>query len=257
MTSYFQELKAAIRSPSPFVACGILTAFFALSGPFGTYTRFELGQRSLFWAAFLAVTLLWGILFRVFLMTRFPGMSFWRAAFFVSFGSAFILALPFQKFLEFMAGGAVGDAPSMVEIVMTIFVVGIGVSSIRQMFGAPPAVKPAPVRTMPTAVTPAPRLLARIEPELQGQIIRLSARDHYLDVFTEKGSVELLMRFSDALTELEGLDGMQVHRSHWVALGAVTGKARDGDRVFLLTKDGGRVPVSRKHRPELAERGMI
>ena len=104
MTSYFKELKAAIKSPSPFVAGALVTIFFALSGPFGTYTRFELGQRLFFWAAFVSVTLFWGILFRVFLMTRFPGMSFWRAAFFVSFASAFILALPFQKFLEFMAG---------------------------------------------------------------------------------------------------------------------------------------------------------
>jgi len=53
------------------------------------------------------------------------------------------------------------------------------------------------------------------------QLWAISAQDHYLHVQTDQGSELILMRFSDALAELDGRDGVQIHRSHWVARGGV------------------------------------
>ena len=63
------------------------------------------------------------------------------------------------------------------------------------------------------------------------------------------------MRLSDAIGELNGLEGAQVHRSWWVARGAVKDIERgDGKAVFTLTNDT-QVPVSRNYAKALREIG--
>lgn len=63
------------------------------------------------------------------------------------------------------------------------------------------------------------------------------------------------MRLSDALGELEGLEGAQTHRSWWVAKDAVASVAR-GDGRAALTLDGGAIaPVSRRYAKALREAG--
>ena len=59
-----------------------------------------------------------------------------------------------------------------------------------------------------------PRLMRRLPDEIKAPILRLTVRDHHVDVFTEKGEVELRLRFADAVDEMEGVDGLCVHRSH-------------------------------------------
>ncbi|MNY80677.1 LytTr DNA-binding domain protein [compost metagenome] len=63
------------------------------------------------------------------------------------------------------------------------------------------------------------------------------------------------MRLSDALKELEGLEGAQTHRSWWVAKGAVRGVTR-GEGRATLTLDGAlEAPVSRRYARALREAG--
>lgn len=77
--------------------------------------------------------------------------------------------------------------------------------------------------------TAAVRFLERLPPKLKGAAIyAVSAEDHYLRLHTSKGSDLILMRLADAISELEGLEGAQTHRSWWVAKEAVEGARRDG-----------------------------
>jgi DNA-binding LytR/AlgR family response regulator len=82
----------------------------------------------------------------------------------------------------------------------------------------------------------------------------LSVRDHYVVVQTDRGQSTLLMRFADALGELDGIEGMRVHRSHWVAKTAVAGLERSGGKVHVRLQDGRLVPVSRSYRDEVETR---
>lgn len=100
-----------------------------------------------------------------------------------------------------------------------------------------------------------PRFFKRLKPELGQGLIRLSMQDHYLEVVTTKGHELILMRFADALEELEHYDGIQVHRSHWVARAGVSGARRDGAKLFLKTADGAEVPVSRSMKKAVSEAG--
>jgi DNA-binding LytR/AlgR family response regulator len=65
------------------------------------------------------------------------------------------------------------------------------------------------------------------------------------------------MRLSDAIAELEGLEGAQTHRSWWVAREAVESARRDGDRVTLVLKSGAEAPVSRPNVRPLREAGWF
>ena len=96
-----------------------------------------------------------------------------------------------------------------------------------------------------------PRLLARMDPELRGPVASLSVRDHYVVVTTDRAQVNLLMRFADAMAELDGVDGMQVHRSHWVAIDEVAGSVRENGKVFVTLKE--RAPGAGE--PELSGTG--
>ena len=117
--------------------------------------------------------------------------------------------------------------------------------------------KAQPIQTHAAPVGSAPaRFPDRLPMKLRGAAIRaVQAEDHYLRIHTDRGSDLILMRLSDALEELEGLEGSQTHRSWWVARDAVRDVAR-GDGRATLTLDGGvTVPVSRRYARALREAG--
>lgn len=88
------------------------------------------------------------------------------------------------------------------------------------------------------------RFHKRLPPEIGGDIISLSMRDHYVEVTTALGTHLVLMRMSDALNELDGLTGARTHRSHWVNANHVTDLAREGKKTVVRLTDGRSVPVS-------------
>ena len=66
----------------------------------------------------------------------------------------------------------------------------------------------------------------------------------------------MLYRFGDAVRELVGIDGLQVHRGAWVAAAGITGAARDGRKYRLRVGDV-EVPVSTTSLPAVRARGWL
>ncbi len=89
------------------------------------------------------------------------------------------------------------------------------------------------------------------------QLYAVEAEDHYLRARTSKGSELILMRLSDAISELDGLEGAQTHRSWWVARAGVADVRRADGRAMLLLKDGAEAPVSRTHAKTLRALGWL
>jgi hypothetical protein len=89
------------------------------------------------------------------------------------------------------------------------------------------------------------------------ELYAVEAEDHYLRVRTSKGSDLILLRFSDALSELKGVDGVQIHRSWWAARAGVGDVKRSEGRVTLVLKDGAEAPVSRTYAKALRELGWL
>jgi len=68
------------------------------------------------------------------------------------------------------------------------------------------------------------------------------------------GSDLILLRLSDAMAELGPKRGRQLHRSWWVAEGAVA-KAERGPRPLL--RNGVKVAVSKSFRDQAKEMGWL
>ena len=130
----------------------------------------------------------------------------------------------------------------------------LNVLTIRARAQAP-AAQPLPAGP----AEPAPvRFRERLPLRLRGaEIHAVEAEDHYLRVHTDRGSDLLLLRLADAVTELEGIEGAQCHRSWWVARAAVVDVKRRDGRATLTLKDGSEAPVSRSFAPALREAGWF
>lgn len=117
----------------------------------------------------------------------------------------------------------------------------------------------APVSAAPDAAPLArPRFEARLPAHLRGgEILAVSAEDHYLRVHTDRGQALILMRLADAVAELEGVEGAQTHRSWWVARNAVTDARRGEGRATLRLRGGIEAPVSRTYARSLREAGWF
>lgn len=91
------------------------------------------------------------------------------------------------------------------------------------------------------------RLLSQLSPGHRGQLLAIKAEDHYVRIYTPEGDSLILYRFRDAMADVSGLDGAQVHRGWWVARNAVQHVVREGDKVALTLVNGTRVPISRSY----------
>lgn len=149
--------------------------------------------------------------------------------------------------------------------VQSVAVISLGVCIARRIlpgfecvsygfFGQGPMEPSEPVAA-PEVIEP--RLIRRLAADYEGPILRLSVRDHFVDVVTEKATHTIRIRFSDAIDEMDNVEGYCTHRSHWVARGAVLHSERDSGRIFLKMANQDLVPVSRKYKPDLVAAGLV
>ncbi|GAB4234303.1 MAG: hypothetical protein Tsb0032_39840 [Kiloniellaceae bacterium] len=115
----------------------------------------------------------------------------------------------------------------------------------------------APVMLRPAAAAPdeaGPAFFERFDPPLPGPVLAVQAQEHYVRVVTAEGAGTTLYRFGDALRELEGLSGLQVHRSFWVADDGVA-RIKAGKRgLKIVLRNGEQVPVSARHAETVQRR---
>ncbi|WP_235524416.1 LytTR family DNA-binding domain-containing protein [Caulobacter sp. Root655] len=115
--------------------------------------------------------------------------------------------------------------------------------------------QPLQTHAAPAGAAP-PRFLDRLPPRLRGgDLYAVESEDHYLRLHTSKGQDLILLRLSDAVAELEGVEGAQTHRSWWVAKDAVEHAQRGDGRATLTLKGGVEAPVSRAYARALREAG--
>lgn len=108
-----------------------------------------------------------------------------------------------------------------------------------------------------TASPASPDFFRRIPPALGRDLLALEMEDHYLRIHTALGSDLILLRLRDALAELGAGRGRQVHRSWWVAEGAMASVERNASRLALVLRNGLTVPVSKTYRDQVKEAGWL
>ncbi len=145
---------------------------------------------------------------------------------------------------------------------LQVLVIGAMITAVFVMVRRDPAPEAAPVREpAPKAweqdTTARATFIDRLPPELGTQLIALEMEDHYVRAHTALGSDLVLMRMRDAVAELDGIEGRQVHRSWWVARGAVSDVKREGRNIRLVLDGGLEAPVSRANVAPLKDAGWL
>lgn len=140
-----------------------------------------------------------------------------------------------------------------------VFLISLLVMTVRMLAWR----RPAPIVETRTIVEPPlPAAEAAFRRRLSARrraarLIAVEAHDHYLRIHTDAGSELVMLRFADALAELERAHGFRVHRSWWIAADAIeavhwrrgAGKAR--------LAGGLSAPVSRTHAAALKAAGWL
>ena len=121
----------------------------------------------------------------------------------------------------------------------------------RAVDRAAPEAGPAPSPAGPGG------FLTRLPPRLGGGLLCLQMEDHYVRAHTAKGSDLVLIPLKQAIAELADIDGLQVHRSWWVARAAVVQPVTSGRNLALRLSNGLEVPVSRASVAKLRAAGWL
>jgi len=90
-----------------------------------------------------------------------------------------------------------------------------------------------------------------------GAVLYLKMEDHYVRIRTEHGARLEMGPLSRVTAGLSGVEGLQVHRSWWVARRAIEGVERDGRNLRLRLVDGETAPVSRASVAKLRAAGWL
>lgn len=248
-----RELRRHLGAPFVLATQAGVALVLGLSGPFGTFESLQAGLRFPYWAGVVFGTYALGALITLAVLERLDGDGAhvsWRVlrgGFLIGLAAGVFLALwnlPFfgwQGLRAQIAGTSLLGAFVVSWVVLSLRVMLIHHAGVGHPAGAPPA----------------PPILRRLPLEKRGALIALSATDHYVEVITDKGRELLLMRLADAIGETAPARGLQVHRSHWVALEQVRGARRRGDAALLDMGEGLEIPVSRRHMGAIRAAGLL
>ncbi|CAM5562316.1 hypothetical protein MAUB1S_09424 [Mycolicibacterium aubagnense] len=269
MHSTLREMQALAFSPRFWGLILLATAVLGVTGPFGTYERLTLLPRLAYWLALALATFTAG-----YAAIRLVGRALFEGravppvvrALVTGLAAGVPVAIVVTAFDWAALSAPIPHASSAITLFLNCALIAAALSLASVLIEGETSAdtEPQAASTLPDAGSDTaasrqstrPPLLDRLPPPLRGRLTSLSMQDHYVEVHTDKGSTLLLMRMADAMRETEGEAGLQIHRSHWVALDAITGTARQDGKLFLKLKDGTQLPVSRSFAAAVREAGF-
>lgn len=244
----YEELRGWIRGAVVAVVSGL---FLTFSGAFGTDDA-PLSLRLAYWMGLMFLGYLWGAFVARYFFNGGRGRTgnIWLDAIVASL----VMSGPFTV-VVWAASRTIFNSNAPLSTLPILFgpvlLVSLAITTINVLIenrgGVAGVDAPAPVK-----------FLERLPLKLRGaEVWAVEAEDHYLRLHTSKGQDLILMRLADAVSELEGIEGAQVHRSWWVARDAIADARRGDGRATLTLRDGSEVPVSRTYAGELRDKGWI
>jgi LytTr DNA-binding domain len=230
----------------------VCAIFLGLIGPFGSYLNGPAWQRVVFQlACFWPGILLFGSLIRVVLRHRLKPAMTWIS---IVLGVA-ILNAPFQIWVESIAVSIWPFLKSLRPldwymqglIIALPVVLGFTLWMQARLHRRQQAKEAGEAPPTAFGLLGAPA----------SAVLCLQMEDHYVRVHTAGNSRLVLATLSQAMTALENADGLQVHRSWWVARKAVVRAATEGRNLRLQLVNGITAPVARSAVALVREAGWL
>jgi hypothetical protein len=248
----------------------IMTAvgvFFGLIGPFGTFNGGPAELRVAYWVAnswigFIVLSTMVRLSLRASIRLDLP--AWFALAMGVAIG-AVPLSIGVAYFGAWVWPPNHGQASPLFQQYGQVLAISEPFAFVYYFFGdrgwRSAARRAQEARTTPPLTAgeakPGGRFLDRLPPRLGRDLLCLQMEDHYVRAHTARGSDLILTPMKDAIAELVGVEGMQVHRSWWVARAAVVQPLSDGRKLSLRLSNGLEAPVSRGSVARLRAAGWL
>ena len=240
-------------------------------GPFGTWASLPVSDKLAFWATSVGVNWILAYFAIVITLRALERLtwSLWAGVLLAGLVAALpgtgIVWLVVDRYMDYRPTDLSGLGRLFLQLWVLHLIIGSGALMFIRFFmirrraaveSTPPDRTAEEAKNSPA--TSDPPLLARLPAESRAELLHLRMQDHYVEVHTAAGMELLLLRFRDALREVENVNGLRVHRSHWVARAAVVGvERRRGGGLMLHLVNGNEVPVSRSFVHVLKAEGWI
>ncbi len=231
------DLLKTVRVPVTLYTMAIAIAFLTLTGPFGTYDNVPLGFRFSYWALVVVTAAAMALSIEMALSRLRPEWAFLLR----SVVATMLMILFYTPILWNLGHLLTGKYREVSSIWAEALYVALATLAIYTYASFWRRMRPRQ----------APNFAERAGVSEANPIQHVTAEDHYVQVRTLSGTQRLLMRFSDALEQLQGLDGLQVHRSHWVSRAAIRRLDKRGSRFVIVLDDESEIPVSRGFQPSV------
>lgn len=227
-------------------------AFLGLIGPFGSYMNGPAWQRVFFQVVcFWAGILIFGTVIRILMRLQLKPPAFWSllalailiidAPFSLVVSRFAELIWPYLHFppsLEWYGQALITSTPVVVGYVFLHRWREHRRSLAREA----------------GAAAPSHQGLLGTDPS---QVLCLQMEDHYVRVHTASGSRLVLATLSQAMAAMDGAEGLQVHRSWWVARRAVERVEQHGRNLRLRLTNGMTAPVARSAVAQVRAAGWM
>ncbi len=246
---------------------GVLAAigvFLAFLNPFGSVTEIPVGIALAYWVPLIVYGGLAGSMIAWGIRRGAPKLPLW--GYIAALAPLMTLAVFPAVLLQqaFLLNQPV-PPDSYLEFTFYILLISVAVTSGVilgfRAFGKRAAAldpEPPPAPGAPAGKTGAAAFAERLPIKLRAaEIYAVESEDHYLRVHTSAGQELILMRLADAVRELSGLEGMQTHRSWWVAKQGLADVVKGDGRLTLKLKSGAEAPVSRTYAKAVKEAGWM
>jgi hypothetical protein len=243
------DWKRRLREAAIFIGVGLFMAFIR---PYGATVDLPFLQGAIFWTGLILFGTYVGQASAWVLSQRAPDMPSWATILILSVISAVAVTWPLYGIESLMRSRPIplGALPSLFGMVWVISLAMTGIGVLLSRSFSEPAVTP---EGADLTIKFMERLPVRFR---GGELWAVSSEDHYLRVHTSLGEELILMRLADAMRDLGGTDGLQTHRSWWVAKAGVADARREGGKLYLVLKSGKAAPVSRTYASAVKQAGL-
>ncbi len=247
MNEFLAKAVSSFVTPPVWMFLFGLSAVLAVIGPFGTFESLSLPLRFLYWAPIVLGANIFVRSSNRIVDQLFPDVAPFRwqilsiAAFSVTFSPS-VWAYSGLFSVEFQS------LDSLLFITLNVLSVTATVGMLVYFMTHDHSI----------SEVEKPRLYHRLPAVSQSPIVRLTVDDHYVEVhLADQSTHRILMRFADAVLEMDETPGFCTHRSHWVAAAYVQNSLREKNRDYLLLETGTKVPVSKTYREAVQAAGFL
>lgn len=251
--SALREWRRHFGQPVTIIVILAAAMVLTLVGPYDTDERLRFAPRAVYWATVVATTYSVGFILSELIRNRW-GRTLSHLSLILLTGLATGTGVSICVIaINYAAFAYIPSADELPALIGTIFPVAVVIAVVFDVLATHLTGGEHPAHDNSTR----PPLLDRLPLDKRGRILALSVEEHYVRIQTDRGQEVVLMRLGDAIRETGQLPGLQVHRSHWVAIDAVVAARREGDRAILTLANQAEIPVSRRYVPEIKEAGLL